>query len=179
MEFSADSTDRAEEIIALFESTFGASEGAEEGRLIGTLVKNLLETTKDEDLAVFTAREGGVLAGAIIFSRLAYDEDARIVFLLAPVAVETGRQGQGIGQALLNHGLAAMRDRGADVAITYGDPAYYGKVGFAPIGEDTAAPPHPLQQPEGWLAQNLTTRPLDPLKGRARCVPAFDDPAYW
>ena len=179
MEFSADSTDRAEKIVALFESTFGASEGTEEGRLIGTLVKNLLETTKREDRAVFTAREGDVLAGAIIFSRLAYDEDARDVFLLAPVAVETGRQGQGIGQALIRHGLAAMRDRGADVAITYGDPAYYGKVGFRPIGEDMAPPPQPLQQPEGWLAQSLTGRPLDPLKGRARCVPAFDDPAYW
>lgn len=179
MEFSADSTDRAEEIVALFETTFGASEGAEEGRLIGTLVKNLLETTKREDLAVFTAREGDALAGAIIFSRLAYDEDARTVFLLAPVAVETNRQGQGIGQALLRHGLAEMRGRGADVAITYGDPAYYGKVGFSPIGEDMAAAPQPLQQPEGWLAQSLTGRPLDPLKGRARCVPAFDDPAYW
>ncbi|MFP4326537.1 MAG: GNAT family N-acetyltransferase [Paracoccaceae bacterium] len=179
MEFSADSTERPDEIIALFEATFSEAEGAEEGRLVGKLAKDLLETTAEDDLLVFTAREDDALAGVIIFSRLVYPQDARSVFLLSPVAVESSRQGQGLGQALLKHGLAGLRARGVDVAITYGNPDYYGKVGFRPIGEDTAQPPQPLRQPEGWLAQSLTGRPLDPLKGPARCVSAFDDPDYW
>jgi putative acetyltransferase len=179
MEFSADHKDRAEEITALFEASFSDSEGAEEGRLIGKLVQDLLETTPGEDLFIFTALEGGTIVAAIVFSRLSYDQDARRVFLLGPVAVAPARQGRGVGQALLNHGLAAMRDRGVDVAVTYGDPDYYGKVGFRPITEETARPPQPLQQPEGWLARSLTDRPLDPRKGPSRCVSAFDDPAYW
>ena len=66
-----------------------------------------------------------------------------------------------------------------DVAVTYGDPAFYGKVGFAPITEDQVRPPCTLSFPHGWLGQSLTGRPLAPLKGPSRCVAALDKPEYW
>ena len=179
MDFTSDYNDRADEIIALFAATFSASEGPDEGRLIGELVAKLIATTPADDLFVFSALDDGALAGCILSTRLTYAEDDRTVFLVAPVAVETGRQGRGIGQSLLGYGLDALRRRGVDVAVTYGDPRYYGRVGFLPITEDQARAPLRLSQPEGWLAQSLTERPLDPLRGPSRCVAAFDNPDYW
>lgn len=179
MDFRTDHTGREEEIATLFAETFTASEGAEEGRLIGALARNLLATTPAPDLAVFTAEEAGAIQGCIVFTRLAFAEDPRAVWLLSPVAVATDRQGRGIGQALLRHGLDTLRDRGADMAVTYGDPAFYGKVGFRPVGVDAVPPPQPLSMPQGWLAQALTGGALAPFQGPSRCAPALDDPAYW
>jgi predicted N-acetyltransferase YhbS len=169
----------AEEISALFRDTFAASEGAAEGALIGGLARRLMTETPEADLHAFAAMAEDGFAGAIIFSRMTYSEDPRQVFVMGPVAVATDRQGQGVGQALIRHGLAALAARGVDVALTYGDPAYYGRFGFRPITTEIAAAPFALQFPEGWLGQSLDGRVLEPLAGAARCVPALDDPAFW
>lgn len=180
MELSAEDPDRAQDLAALFEATFTASEGAEEGRLVGGLARDLIATTPATDLRIFTAREkGGPLLGCILFTRMDYAGEARQVFILAPVAVATVAQGHGIGQALIRHGLDALRAEGVDVALTYGDPAFYGRTGFRPVAQDEVAAPFPLQFPHGWLAQSLTGAPLSPLRGPARCAPALSDPAFW
>ena len=179
MDFSADSKTHADAIAQLFASTFTASEGAQEGALIGALACRLLAETAAEDLRVVTAWEGGVLLGGIFFTRLSYAGDPRKVFMMAPVAVATERQGQRIGQRLIAHGLKLLRQEGVDIAVTYGDPAFYGRAGFKPVPEADLPAPQPLQQPHGWLAQSLTDAPLTPVRGPARCVSAFDDPALW
>ncbi len=179
MEFSESLGDSRADIVELFRATFTASEGEEEGSLIGRLARNIFSTTEDGDIFAFTARLNSLLAGCIIFTRLRYRDDDRVVFLLAPVAVAPDFQRQGIGQALLAHGLSAMRQRGVDVAITYGNPNYYAKVGFRKITEQQAQPPLKLQYPEGWLGQPLSSRDFTPLAGASTCVDAFDDPAYW
>jgi len=174
-----DFKERSDEIIALFVETFTASEGAEEGQLIGKLVRDLASKTKENDLFVFSSLDEGKVTGSIIFSRLAFEKDGRVVFILGPVAVKTSLQRRGIGQRLLRFGLDNLRKKGIDLAITYGDPNYYSKVGFAPITEEIAQAPLTLSHPEGWLAQSLTDRPLEPLRGPSRCVEALDSPAYW
>jgi putative acetyltransferase len=88
-------------------------------------------------------------------------------------------RGRGSGSALIRHGLDALRARGVDVALTYGDPAYYGRIGFRPITTEIAAAPYPLQFPHGWLGQALDGGPLRPLVGEVACVPALADPAFW
>jgi predicted N-acetyltransferase YhbS len=179
MEFSTGLKGREAAIVDLFTATFTASEGAEEGALIGRLVRNLLGGTAEQDRFVFTAEEDSAIIGCIVFSRLTYAQDERTVFVLAPVAVATDHQGKGVGQRLVNHGLAALRNAGVDIAMTYGDPNYYAKVGFLPISEADAQAPFPLSQPEGWLAQSLTDRALAPLKGPSRCVEALNAPVFW
>lgn len=179
MEFQDRSEGSEEQIVNLFASTFTASEGAEEGALIGNLAGNLLRTTPKEDIYAFTALNDGETIGAAIFSRLAYADDPRSVFILSPMAVATDRQGKGVGQALLKHALSVLSDAGVAVAITYGDPAFYGKVGFLPLDEATAAPPLPLSLPMGWIGQSLTDEPLYPLRGACTCVDALNDPAIW
>jgi putative acetyltransferase len=142
-------------------------------------VRKLLAGTAPEDIFVFTAEEDGAIIGGIVFSQLTYEQDGRTVFVLAPVAVATRRQGQGIGQKLLAYGLRELRRAGVDIAMTYGDPNYYAKVGFTPVSEADAAAPYELNHPEGWLGQSLTESPMTPLKGPSRCVAALNDPVYW
>ncbi|TVR80093.1 MAG: GNAT family N-acetyltransferase [Rhodospirillales bacterium] len=179
MELSTGFIGREQAIIDLFTATFTASEGAEEGALIGGLVRNEMADTAPEDIRVFTAWDNGTLIGGAVFTRLTYAEDPRTVFILAPMAVTTGRQGEGIGQALLRHALAALCAQGVDVAITYGDPSFYGRVGFMPISETVAPAPLPLKYPEGWIGQSLTGAKMRPLPSPCGCVEALNDPAFW
>ena len=179
MDISTDYTAHPAEIAELFKVTFTASEGADEGTMVSDLARRLMADTTAHDLCGFLAREGDALVGAIFFSRMVYEGDTRLVFLLSPVAVATNRQGQGIGQMLISHGLGALRAEGAEIAVTYGDPNFYGRVGFKPAKVTDVPSPYTLQHPEGWLAQSLTGAPLAPIKGPANCVPAFANPALW
>lgn len=170
---------RHSEISTLFRATFTASEGADEGALIGNLAGALLSETPDDDLRVFLAEENGALIGTAIFTRLRFAGDDRTAFLLSPMAVATDHQGTGVGQSLLTAALTTLRTEGIDIAVTYGDPAFYGKVGFLPVSTDTVPAPQPLSQPEGWIAQSLSGAPLRPLQGLATCASALDNPDYW
>jgi len=179
MDYSTEYKTQADAIRALFTNTFSDSEGAEEGALIGALARRLIAETPADDLRVVTAWNDGALVGGIFFTRLTYAGDPRTVFMMAPVAVATAHQGQGLGQRLIAHGLETLRHEGVDIAVTYGDPAFYGRVGFAAVTEADLPAPQPLNQPQGWIAQSLTDAPLTPLHGPAHCVAAFDDPALW
>ena len=88
-------------------------------------------------------------------------------------------QRRGVGQTLVRFALSHITQTGFDIALTYGDPNYYGRFGFQQISETMAQPPYPLGQPMGWLGQSLNERPMSPLPGKGRVAPAFDDPAYW
>jgi len=179
MHFSTDYETHAEAIAELFRATFTASEGVEEGGLIGALARRLIAETPTDDLRVFTAWEDNALLGGIFFTRLIYEGDPRTVFMMAPVAVATAQQGKGVGQRLIAHGLAALRQQGVDIVVTYGDPAFYGRVGFKAITESEVPAPFPLQHPEGWQVQSLDGAELVPLIGPPRCVEAFNDPVLW
>lgn len=171
--------ERVDEIGALFQSTFTDSEGEAEGQLIGMLARNLLSSTAELDIFAFSALEAGSVIGSIVFTRMTYPDDDRVVFLLAPVAVATSHHRQGVGSDLIRHGLDVLRNRGVDVVLTYGDINFYAKVGFAQITENVAKAPLPLQYPEGWLSQSLVAPVLKPLIGRGFCVEALNDGAYW
>lgn len=165
-------------IVHLFASVFTKSEGEQEGTLVSKLAKEMMSGTDNRDLYCFVADDEGQIVGTIFFSRLIYQSDLD-VFLLAPVAVHTDYQGIGIGQSLITHGLREMRKSGTRFVTTYGDPAFYSKVGFHPISQDAIEAPHSLSQPEGWLGKSLTDEPIEAIPGHCACVKALDNPAYW
>lgn len=178
MRISSGHRGKEAELVELFRASFAESEGEEEGALIAQLVRKLFETPAD-DLFVFTAQANGTLLGGIVFSRLRYELDKRTVFVLGPVAVAPGHQRKGVGQKMITEGLDKLRGSSVDIAMTYGDPAYYSKVGFRPISETEAPAPFALQHPEGWLAQSLTGQAIGRLAGRSHCVEALNDPVFW
>ena len=179
MEFTTGFAGCEQALVDLFAAAFATSEGAEEGVLIAGLVHDLLSSTPEADLWVFRAEKDGQLIGAALFTRLTYAEDPRHVVLLSPMAVATAVQRQGVGRALIWHALHALRGCGAEVALTYGDPDYYRRSGFAPIGEDQARAPRPLSYPHGWVGQSLTGGVLPAIAGTPSCVPALDRADIW
>jgi putative acetyltransferase len=179
MEFRSGHASRENDICNLFVATFSASEGQDEGAIIGGLVRDLMKTTPNQDLFVWSAYEDEELLGCIFFSRLAFAQDDRTAFILSPVAVKTDRQKTGIGQKLITHGLDGLRQNRIDFVTTYGDPNYYAKAGFRQITEEFAQAPLTLSFPEGWLGQSLTGADERPLIGASSCVSALNKPELW
>jgi putative acetyltransferase len=179
MEFTKEYQHIADGIIAMFHQTFTQSEGPDAGVAIKGLVTAMLGTVPPEDMQVFSATDNGKVLASIILTRMMYPEDERTVFILSPVAVSTAEQGRGLGQRLIAHGLAELKANGVDVVLTYGDINFYSKVGFARITETDAGAPLPLQFPEGWLGQSLTSSGFAPLQGPSRCVAPLNDPEHW
>jgi len=178
MEFRTHRPGDSSTIESLFISVFSKSEGEQEGALIGNLAKEMIAGTDNRDLHGFVAVDGEQMLGAILFSRLTFEKDID-VFILAPVAVHAEHQGMGIGQALITHGLRALKKSCVRVVTTYGDPTFYSKVGFRPLSQDTVEAPLELSQPEGWLGQSLAGDSIEKIPGHCSCVKALDDPAYW
>ncbi|SDT92322.1 GNAT family N-acetyltransferase [Stappia sp. ES.058] len=171
--------ERAGEVVALFRTTFAASEGEDEGRAIADLARSVLDAAEADGLRVFTRIREGCVIAAVFFSPLVYPHDARRTVLLSPMAVHPQHQRKGAGQSLIAEALARLRTDGIDVVVTYGDPAFYGKVGFQPVSEAVVPPPMPLSHPDGWLALALDGGAVPCLQGSSQCIPALRKPEYW
>lgn len=178
MDFTTLDENSKDEVTALFTSVFAASEGEKEGVLIGKLAAGLSARTDDADIVCVGALEDGAIIGAVFFSRLVFDDPVP-VYLLAPVAVSTAHQGKGVGRALIAYGLDEMKRRCAALVVTYGDPAYYSRVGFVPLAETVIKAPLELSMPHGWQGLSLSGGPIAAIDGRPACVKEFDDSAYW
>lgn len=165
-------------LIHHFATTFAAAEGAHEGAVIGGLVRDILAGTAD-DFWVMRAVRQDVIVGAVIFTRLRYPSDPTRVVLMSPVAVAPDDQRKGVGQGLIRCALDHLRDAGVDVVLSYGDPAYYNRVGFAQVPETRARAPQPLSLPHGWIGLSLDGSEVPVLSGKPRSVPAFDRPEIW
>jgi predicted N-acetyltransferase YhbS len=167
-----------EKVAGLFREVFTASEGESEGQRIGDLAFRLASRIDDQEILCWGTYEPQALIGSIFFSRLQFSSAIQ-VYLLAPVAVSTAHQGKGVGQALIRQGLAELKKRSVAVAVTYGAPSFYSKVGFRILPEQLIQAPLRLSMPHGWLGQSLTDQPIPTLKDRPRCVREFQDPALW
>ena len=89
------------------------------------------------------------------------------------------RQGQGVGKALIDHGLAELERAGVRFVVTYGDPTYDGRYGFEALDPERVVPPQVLSQPVGWIGRGLAGEAAACFEGRCRCVLALDDPSLW
>jgi putative acetyltransferase len=85
----------------------------------------------------------------------------------------------GTGQKLINYGISHLKKKRVELLFTYGDPGFYGKVGFKPVSEDIAKAPLKLTFPEGWLAQSLVNEHIQPISGNSTCVSALNNQQYW
>ncbi|ATX82417.1 putative N-acetyltransferase YhbS [Mariprofundus ferrinatatus] len=169
---------KQKEVEELFTSVFTSSEGEKEGKLIGSLSLQLASNIDNKEIICIGAYEDETLIGCIFFTRLHFSKPI-LVYMLAPVAVSAEHQGKGIGQALINYGLDELKRRAANVAVTYGDPSFYSKVGFQALSENVIKAPLKLSMPFGWLGQSLTGEPIPTISKRPLCVKEFIDPVYW
>ena len=87
--------------------------------------------------------------------------------LLGPLAVEPSLQGQGIGRALVRHGLAEAGREGHALCLVVGDPDYYRPFGFVSAAQAGLILPGPVE-PERFQAAALSSEALDGEGGLVR-----------
>lgn len=125
-----------------------------------------------DTIVAFVAVADGVVAGHTLFSPLMIEggPGSLAAAALAPLAVMPDGQGEGIGSALVRHGLEACRAAGVDVVFVLGDPAYYRRFGFDSALAARFASPFP-----GAAFMALALRPgaLDDATGAVRYADAF------
>lgn len=119
------------------------------------------------DLVLSLVAEAPDIVGHVAFSRLVLAGGQATA--LAPVTVRPDRQRQGIGEALVREGLRRLGEAGEDLVLVLGDPAYYGRFGFAAEAARSLKTPYdgPCQQ-----ALALTDRGRR-IAGAAAYAPAF------
>ena len=109
----------------------GAIAGVTEAAFARPDEARLVERLRADEDAMFelVAEADGAVVGHILFSRLWADRDD-LYAALAPVSVAPGRQGTGLGSALVRAGLERAPQFGAIGVLVLGEPAYYGRFGF-------------------------------------------------
>lgn len=188
-----------QQVLAVFEGSFADAEGEAEGRSIASLVEILIGngngngdgdgdgdgdgtdigSGSDSDVQGYCAVDQQEVIAAVFFSRLMLPDEGVTAFMLSPMAVRTSRQKLGVGQSLIRYGLDRLEGQAVDLVVTYGDPAFYGRLGFQPVTVEQIAAPYTLSQPEGWQAVLLAASEMPSNPGATRCVPALCNPAYW
>ena len=86
---------------------------------------------------------------------------------IGPVAVDPVYQRQGVGSALVRAALERLRRAGAAGTVLIGDPAFYGRLGFAPA---TNCHWRDIVPPAAQIAPLSGPRPT----GEIRYAPAFE-----
>ena len=83
------------------------------------------------------AEKDGKVAGHILFSPIEIQGPDKVTaaLALAPMAVLPEYQNQGIGTALVKHGLAESGKLGHKIVVVVGHPEYYPRFGFVKAGE--------------------------------------------
>jgi precorrin-2 C(20)-methyltransferase len=86
---------------------------------------------KSGALAVsFVAEADGAVVGHIAFSKVAIGNADPSWYGLGPISVRPDLQRRGIGKAMIQAGLAAIRMLGAKGCVLVGEPDFYGRFGF-------------------------------------------------
>lgn len=93
----------------------------------------IVQALRDADALTLSlvAERAGSIAGHAAFSPIEINHARSEWFGLGPISVDPERQKVGIGSALIEAGIARLRDRGAGGCVVLGDPAFYGRFGFA------------------------------------------------
>lgn len=91
---------------------------------------NALRSDGDLVQSLVTIDDGGTIIGHISFSPVTIDNRACGWFQMAPVSVSPEVQRTGIGSALIETGIARLRDEGAQGVAVVGNPVYYERFGY-------------------------------------------------
>ena len=130
-----------------------------------------LEREGDAVISLVAERDGEVL-GHVLLSRMAVSNEQRAyrALGLAPVAVRSEAQSQGIGSALVRAALSRAAETGEELVFVLGDPAYYGRFGFS--AADAAPFASPYAGPH-LMACRLRDDVPRPRAGKAEHARAF------
>jgi putative acetyltransferase len=103
------------------------------GCVVAALADELRASLDSEQGLSLVACDGEQVIGHVLFSRNLLDAPPRLVDVqvLSPVGVLPDRQRQGVGSALVRHGLEVLSEWGVPLVFLEGSPTYYGRLGFS------------------------------------------------
>ena len=140
------------------------------------LVKQLLE--EGSAVTSLVALDGNVLAGHVVFTKCGIAGKTADVSLLGPLAVAPKMQRRGVGRTLVRTGLRRLEQAGTDLVCVLGDPAYYGRFGFA--ADHDVAPPYTLPSEWSGAWQSLAlNKDAPPLSGELAVAKPWRRPELW
>lgn len=93
-------------------------------------IVDALRRSGDLSLSLVAERDSAIVAH-IAFSPVTISDGTPSWYGLGPVSVTPELQGEGIGSTLIRRGISELGATGAGGIVLLGDPAYYGRFGFA------------------------------------------------
>lgn len=115
------------------------------------------------DLAFVVRNNSDGLAGSLRFWPILIGDDWPAI-LLGPLAVDPALRGQGVGKALMRHGLEEAARLGHRICVLVGDRPYYESFGFHSAPAQGLALPGWVD-PERFLVRALVPGALDGVSG--------------
>ncbi len=155
----------------------------DQGEEIVELVNDLFEDETARPLLSLVAETDAGLAGHILFTRVRIQPQCQSVSarILAPLAVCSEFQGQGVGGGLIDEGLKQLAESGVDLVFVLGHPGYYPKFGFQTAGLVGLQAPHsiPSEHAGAWMVQELCPGVIGRVKGKLQCSDVLNQPEHW
>ncbi len=130
----------------------------------------------DDCLASLVAVEGASVVGHVLLTMCSVTPDAGQLALLGPLALLPAFQRRGIGTKLVKKALRQLAAAAISRIFVLGDPAYYGRFGFASEGEVEPAMPIPPAWQTAWQSLSCPVRALfvlvsSPCRRRGATLP--------
>ncbi|HOP52120.1 MAG TPA: N-acetyltransferase [Synergistales bacterium] len=129
------------------------------------------------DRLSLVALEAGRVVGHIFFSPVTIEVSGRVIegMGLAPMAVLSDRQGQGIGSHLVRKGLEVLRERNCPFVVVLGHPSYYPRFGFEMASKYGIACQWENVPDEAFMVLILNWVAMEGARGVARYREEFDE----
>jgi len=152
----------------------------EENEEVSQFAFDLSTETSSPQIVSLVAEVDNQIIGYVSYSPIFLKSDASISgYILAPLAVSTEHQKQGVGRKLINHGIDRLTKDGVGVLLVYGDPDYYGRFGFNEEIGRLFVPPYPLEYPFGWTGMMLDRNAIPEMPIQFECVSALSKSELW
>lgn len=128
------------------------------------------------DRVSLVAERAGGIVGHILFTPVELDAAGGPIhgYGLAPMAVRTAWQRQGVGSALVVEGTKRLREAGAPFVIVLGHPEFYPRFGFEPASRYGVRCQWPDVADAAFMLLVLEPARASSLAGVARYRPEFD-----
>jgi putative acetyltransferase len=152
----------------------------EENKLISILARELSDEISTPPVKSFIVEIDDKIIGYVSFSPIFFKLNTNISgYILAPLAVSSNNQNQGIGTQIVNFGISELTKIGIHVLLVYGDPGYYKRFGFNEDIGKSFVPQYTLKYPFGWLGIKLNNY-SDPKSAiEFECIDALNKPELW
>ena len=165
-----------QDVLHVERTAFGYDKEAE-------LVRDLLQDPTASPHLSLLAFVDEQAVGHILFTSAQLEEnpDAASIALLAPLAVVTESQNQGVGGELIERGLQVLSESGTDLVFVLGHPGYYPRYGFEPAGRLGFTAPYPIpdENADAWMVQALRPGIIGTVNGKVICADALNKPEHW